>query len=241
LFPSEEEATEFQFTGGEEAQTTQVNPEFVLVQICPPLDTAATSLTPSDEEATALQLCDPELVRAVHVSPGGAAETVAAADDEGVSVADAELIAELELEAEVVAAAEDEGAAVDVAMPDEELKAEGVAQFADDEGVRVADAELGGVSVADAELGGVSVADAELTAELELEADGSADADDEDDALEVCDALLVKLGVGEGVGLADGTIARFDGGEPAATASAMEKGRPTHALNAAETAVKVEV
>jgi hypothetical protein len=45
--------------------------------------------------------------------------------------------------------------------------AEGVAQFADDEGVRVADAELRGVSVADAE----------LTAEFELEADESADAD----------------------------------------------------------------
>ncbi len=140
---------------------------------------------------------------------------MAAADDDGVSVADAELTAELELEAEVVAAAVDEGADVGVAIPDDELKAEGVAQFADYEGV--------------------GVADAELTAELELEAD------DEDDALEVCDAVLVKLGVGEGVGLADGTIARFDGREPAATASAMEKGLPTHALNAAETAVKAEV
>jgi hypothetical protein len=121
---------------------------------------------------------------------------VGAADDEEVSVADAELTAELELKADVVGAADDEE---------------------------------------------VSVADAELTAELELEADVVGAADDEDDALEVCDAVLVKLVVGEGVGLTDGTIARFDGGEPAATASAMEKGFPTHALNAAETAVKVEV
>jgi len=143
--------------------------------------------------------------------------------------------------AETVAAADDEGAAVDVAMPDEVLKAEGVAQFAEDEGVRVAKAELEGVGVADAELEGVGVADAEFIGELELEADGTADADDKDDALEVCDAVLVKLGVGEGVGLADGTIARTDGGEPIATASAIEKGRPTNALSAAETAVKVEL
>jgi len=217
-------------------------------------------LVPSSEEAIDFQLRE-LMSRAVQVSVGGAADTVEAADDEGADVDVA--MPDDELKAEGVAVADDEGAAVVEGVS----VAEGVAQFADDEGVRVADAELGGVSVADAELiaeleleaevvaaaedegvrvadaelEGVSVADAELTAELELEADESADADDEDDALEVCDAVLVKLGVGEGVGLTDGTIARFDGGEPAATASAMEKGRPTHALNAAETAVKVEV
>jgi len=47
--------------------------------------------------------------------------------DEGVCVVDAELIAEHELEAEGVAAADDEGVDVDVAMPDDELKAEVVA------------------------------------------------------------------------------------------------------------------
>jgi len=153
----------------------------------------------------------------------------------------------------VVAVADDEGAAVVEGVS----VAVGVAQFADDEGVRVADAELGGVSVADAELTGeleleavevaaaedegVCVADAELIGELELEADETADAEDKDDALEVCDAVLVKLWVGEAVGLADGTRTRLDGGVPTVTASVMEKGRPMHAFSAAETAVKVEV
>jgi hypothetical protein len=101
--------------------------------------------------------------------------------------------------------------------------------------------ELEAEEVAAAEDEGVCMPDAELTGELELEADETADADDTDDALEVCDDVLVKLWVGEAVGLADGTIARIAGGEPAATASAMENGRPTHALSAAETAVKVDV
>jgi len=46
LVPSEEEATDIQFLEWEEALTTQVNPEFVLVQMYPPF-TAATSSTRS--------------------------------------------------------------------------------------------------------------------------------------------------------------------------------------------------
>ncbi len=125
------------------------------------------------------------------------------AELEGVRVADAELTAELELEADLMAAAEDEGADVDVAMPDDELNAEVVA-----------------VLLAVAVLAGLPEPDAVDVGAADDDPDSVAIGGVVGDSVPVCvlagvpEAETVARDEGEGVCVADIEAAAEDVGEP---------------------------